>query len=444
MIKFLLNLGMFLLMIAIGVVAFINMKGKTKPVVHQDKGMVAKAVDVIVIKKSPFSATVVAYGNIEPTVIFQGKAEVGGKVTYVHPALKRGGSIEAGTVVIRIDPIDYKLSLDKTRSDLRASQSQLSQLKQEKQSTQLAIALANENLRLGLKELKRIQNIFSKGLIAASKLDIEEQKVIQLRQKLSDLRGKLKTYSSRIENAKAVINRSKQQVIGGKTTLARTEIKIPFDARISKANINKGEIITTGTLLFEAINIDAVEINAELPIKTMQILLSTLEGKSLEINAKNNAKILKNMQLKARVKLIGANKKAVWQGRVVRFSESVNPTRHTMAVTVVVDYPYKNIIVGSKPPLLKGMYVAVELYAPAYHAIVIPRKALHSERVFIVNQQNKLEIRQVDIQSKQGNIAVIRSGLKVGEKVVTTDLIPVIEGMPLTPLLAKQSQQEAK
>ncbi|MCK5813379.1 MAG: hypothetical protein KAH03_03935 [Cocleimonas sp.] len=71
---------MFLIMIAIGVVAFINMKGKTKEVVHKDNVMVAKAVDVMIIHKAPFSASVVAYGNIEPTVVFQGKAEVGGRV----------------------------------------------------------------------------------------------------------------------------------------------------------------------------------------------------------------------------------------------------------------------------------------------------------------------------------------------------------------------------
>lgn len=448
MIKFLLNFAMFALMIAIGIVAFINMKGKVKEVVHEDKGMEARPVDVIKIQKKPFSATVIAYGNIAPTVIFQGKAEVGGKVTYVHPSLKQGGSIAAGTIVVRINPVDYKLSLDKTRSDLSASQSQLNQLKQEKQSTRASIKLAKENLRLGLKELKRTRTIFNKGLISNSKLDIENQKVIQLRQKLSDLEGKLNTFSSRINNAKAIIHRSEQQVKGGKTTLGRTQIKIPFDARISVANLDKGEVINTGTILFEAINTDAVEINAELPIKSMQILLSAAQGKVLDLNVNNNDQILKSLRLKARVRLVGGNTKAIWKGRVVRFSESVNPTRHTTSVTVVIDNPYRQVIVGNKPPLLKGMYVAVELYAPAYDAIIVPRKVVHSGRAFIVTKDNKLEIRTLDIQSKQGNIAVIRAGLKVGEQLITTDLVPVIEGMPLTPLLAnkvsKSPAQEAK
>lgn len=431
-------------MIAIGVVAFKNMQSKAKEVVHENVGMEAKLVDVISIKKQPFSARVTAYGNVQPTVVFQGKAEVGGKVTYVHPALKRGANIAAGTVVVRINPIDYKLSLDKNRSDLETSKSQLELLMQERGSTRASLKLANANLRLGLQELGRIRTIFNRQLIARSKLDAEEQKVLQLRQKVSDTQGKLNTYASRIKNANAKIRRSLQQVKGGKTTLGRTQIKIPFDARISVANLDKGEIINAGSILFEAINTDAVEINAELPISQMQRLLSALQGKTVDLNVTNSNQHLKSLNLKARVKLVGGNKKAVWTGRVARFSESVDPTRHTTAITVVVDHPDKHSIANGRPPLLKGMYVGVELSAPAYPAIIIPRKAIHSGRAFLVNQENKLEIRTLDIQSRQGNIAVIRKGLNVGEQLIINDLVPVIKGMPLKPFVKKASHLSAQ
>ncbi|HFC93171.1 MAG TPA: HlyD family efflux transporter periplasmic adaptor subunit [Leucothrix mucor] len=438
MIKFLLNLIMFLIMIAIGVVAFKNMQGKKKEVVHEEIVMEAKLVDVIRIKKRPFSASVTAYGNVQPTVVFQGKSEVSGKVTYVHPRLKRGANIAAGTVVVRINPVDYKLSLDKNRSDLAASKSQLEQLMQERASTRSSLKLAKANLRLGLQELQRIRTIFNRRLIARSTLDAEEQKVLQLRQKVSDTQGKLNTYTSRIKNAKAKIKRSLQQVEGGKTTLGRTQVKIPFDARISVANLDKGEIINAGSVLFEAINTDAVEINAELSIKQMQRLLSAAQGKSTPLKAANSNQHLKNLALKAQVKLVGGNDQAVWTGRVVRFSESVDPTRHTTAVTVVVDHPDQNTITTGRPPLLKGMYVAVELSAPAYYAIIIPRKAIHSGRAFIVNQEQKLEIRTLEIQSRQGNVAIIRKGLNVGEQLIVNDLVPVIKGMPLKALIKQQ------
>lgn len=77
------------------------------------------------------------------------------------------------------------------------------------------------------------------------------------------------------------------------------------------------------------------------------------------------------------------------------------------------------------------MYTSVDIFAPERPALVIPRKAVHQGRVYIVDADNRLEIRSVDIQLMQGDLVVIRSGIEPGEKVIITDLIPVIEGMPL-------------
>lgn len=439
MIKFILNLTMFLIMIAIGVVAFINMKAKTKEVEREDTGMTAKPVKVMIIEKKPFSASVTAFGHVQPTVVFQGKAEVGGKITYVHPRLKQGGSIAAGTVVVRINPVDYKLTLDQHRSDLVANQSQLEQIMQEQVASRASLTLATANLRLGLQELQRIQMIWKRRLIARSTLDAEKQKVLQLHQKVSDTQGKLNTYASRIKNANAKITRSLQQIKGGKTTLKRTQIILPFDARISLASLDKGEIVTTGSVLFEAINTDAVEINAELPMSQMQILLFASQKKQSNLTTGHSNKGLHGLQLSAQVKRVGAKNNAQWQGRVARFSESVDPIRRTTTITVIIDNPNKNGIASSKPPLLKGMYMAIELSTPATNTIIIPRSAIHSERAFIVNKEQQLEIRPLIIQSRQGNIAVITQGLKVGEHLIVNDFVPVIEGMPLIPIISTKT-----
>lgn len=431
--KILKNLSMFVLMIAIGIAGFIFMNKNKKPAEHAGLQMAAKAVDVIEIKKAPFSASVTAYGSVEPAVVLQSKAEVSGKVTYVHPELKSGGGIAADTVVVRIDTEDYQVSLNQTQADLASSQSQLVQLKQEKTSTQRSLSLAKKNLDLGKKELERIRSLADKGLLARSALDAEQQKVIQLEQSVSDLQGQLTTYSSRIDNAEAQITRSEQQVKGQKTTLKRTEITLPFDARISSVEVEKGEFVSIGSTLFEAINTDGVEIKAELPMHSMQVLASSLHGQSIDLQASNVDQALQLLNLSARVRLVGGKKQAVWDARVARFSESVNPTRRTLSITVAVDNPYENIIVGERPPLLKGMYVAVELYVPSVEAIVIPRKAIHDDRAFVVSKDNRLEIRKLDIQSKQSNDAIINSGLNEGDLLIVNDLIPVIEGMPLTP-----------
>ena len=50
---------------------------------------------------------ITAYGNVEPAITLNSMAEVSGKVSYVHPNLKAGETIPAGTPVVRIDAEDY-------------------------------------------------------------------------------------------------------------------------------------------------------------------------------------------------------------------------------------------------------------------------------------------------------------------------------------------------
>ena len=89
------------------------------------------------------------------------------------------------------------------------------------------------------------------------------------------------------------------------------------------------------------------------------------------------------------------------------------------------------------------MYAAVEFVAPARQMLVIPRKAVHQGRVYVAMENDsepgyQLEIRTVNIVHKQGRLVVIDDGVTEGEKIIITDVIPVIDGLPLELVLAKE------
>ena len=87
------------------------------------------------------------------------------------------------------------------------------------------------------------------------------------------------------------------------------------------------------------------------------------------------------------------------------------------------------------------MFTAVELYAPQREAIVIPRKAIHHGRVYVVSEDKRLQIKAIEIQQQQGDLVVIQSGLHEGDQIIISDLVPVIEGMPLTPVYASEYEE---
>ena len=408
---------------------------KNKPIIeHIDSEMPAKPVDVISVHAIPINPHVTAYGTVEPSVALKSKAQVSGKISYLHPNLQSGASISAGTLVIRIDQEDSQISLNQSEADLRANRSSLAQLDEEEKTTRRSLQFAKENLRVGEKELARIRDIWDKQLISRSTLDAEEQKVLQLRQSTTDLQGKLNAFSSRRDSIKAQVERAKEQVKGQTTTLGRTEITMPFDARIGDVLVEEGEYVTLGTYLFESLATTRIEVNAQLPVQQMRTLVSTgLLNNSSASQSADLSLILKKLKLSATVSLVGGSSEAIWNAELLRFSESIDPIRRTLGVVVAVDNPYQKVIPGKRPPLIKGMYTAVDLYAPEYAAIVIPRSALHEGRVYLANADQRLEIRPVNVLFQQGNLLVIEAGLKAGDQLIINDLIPVIEGMPLLP-----------
>jgi multidrug efflux pump subunit AcrA (membrane-fusion protein) len=443
--KNILQKAVILPLIVIIALALVVFKIKSKPPIeHEVLQFPVKTVEVITAKKIPFRARSTAYGNVEPAVLMQAKAEVAGKISYIHPSLKQGGNLLQGTVALRIEPTTFEFSLDQSKAALVASESALVQLEVEENTTRGSLGIAKKNLQVGQKELARLLSVWEKNLISRSVVDAEEQKVLQLRQQVADLQGRLTGFASRKAATQAQIRQSESQLAQSQDTLGRTEVRVPFDARIGEVLVEKGEFTAIGNILFEASGVQAVEITAQMPTRQFRPLLMGNGGETLSVQTPEALQsALLQMRLEARVSLVGfEGNTARWKGELLRIGESIDPTRDTLGIVVAVNNPYEGVIPGKRPPLLKGMYTAVELYAPAREMLVLPRKAIHQGRVYIAKANNQLEIREVNILHKQGRLVIIDGGVEEGEKVIITDVIPVINGLPLNPVMAVEYEKQ--
>ena len=57
-------------------------------------------------------------------------------------------------------------------------------------------------------------------------------------------------------------------------------------------------------------------------------------------------------------------------------------------------------------------------------------------------EDNKLEIRPVSVAFSQGNLVVLESGLEAGDRIVTSDLVPVISGLPIKAIEVEEESQQ--
>lgn len=443
---------LFLPLLVIGAIAIVIFQLKDREAPEQGElTPPLRAVEYIEARDIPFRARATAFGNVEPAEVVNARAEVSGRVVFVHPELEKGGSIAEGTVVIRIEPTTFELTLSETQAGLESSQFALDQLETEEQATRDALEIARDNLEVGQQELERTRAMHSKNLVARSTLDQETQKVLALRQQVQDVEARLATFESRKAATQAMISQSRSKVAQSEDTLGRTEVTMPIDARIGAVEVARGEFVSAGTLLFTALGVDAVEIEAQLPLQQFRPLVSGIGGQGMEnqLNLATPAQlqqVVERLHLQVRVRLVGeSNDDVYWNARLVRLSESIDPVRDTLGLVVEVPRPYDGIIPGVKPPLIKGMSTSVEFYSPQQPTLVLPRRAVHQGRVYVADDQDRLLIEPIDIHFIEGTLVIPDAASAerlVGRRVIVSDVIPVMQGMPLELTRASDLEQQ--
>ena len=432
------------LIIAIAV-ALVVYKINSKPSIeHADLKYPTKTVEIITAKSVAFRNRAVAFGSIEAATSLTAKAEINGKISYIHPNLKQGASLAQGTVILRIEPTAFEFSLAQSKAGLASSEHSLKQLEVEQKTTQQFLVIALKNFELGRKDYESSAKLLAQKVISPSKYNLAEQKQLQLQQQVEDLQGKVASFPSRTAVLMAQINKSKAQLDQSQDILNRTEIKLPFTARIGKVFVEKDEYVGVGGQLFEALGMEAVEVIAQLPLKQFASLL--VIGGDQELHLQSPEQIqsqFKHIDLDVNIQLVqGIEEDALWHGELVRISEAVDPTTNTIGLVVKIEDPYGGILPGKKLPLLKGMFVRVEFVASPTQQMVLPRKAIHQGRVYIADKDGKLEIRPISISRQQGELVVVETGIKQGDNIIITDIVPIIEGQPLNTILAIEIEKQ--
>jgi HlyD family secretion protein len=423
---------------AVGIAVAVLITSFAPKVEHIDIGAPPPLAEFIIAKPRPFVPRATGYGFVEPATLLQASAEVSGRITFIHPALKAGSFLTKGTEVLRVDPTDYQLALAQARADVAAAKAQKKEQTLLLESARIAFTIAERNWKLGAANLERKRDLLGNGTISQASLDQEEQGVLKLRQDFQTRQQQLETLPSQIEVAAARIKLNEARVIEQEQQLARTKITLPFNSRIAAVYVDKDEYVKLGGQLFVAHSVNAVEITTRLSLASLQNLVAGMEGLTGVRAVNTPSELLRTLGVQAEVVLPDRIYDARWKGAVVRMGESQDMTTRTIAIVVRVEDPYGQIIPGKRPPLLKGMYVKVNLVSNPVESLVVPRHAVHGGKLYIATPSGRLSLRDVDVVT-QDDVALVRHGLKAGERVIVTDLIPAVDGMKLDAKLSEKA-----
>jgi hypothetical protein len=123
-----------------------------------------------------------------------------------------------------------------------------------------------------------------------------------------------------------------------------------------------------------------------------------------------------------------------WSGRVDRLMGDLEPQGRMARVLVSVKDPLRlNSPDGEKQPLLIGAYVNVFVEGQKLEDVIaVPRTALRNDdSVWVMGDDDRLDIREVEVIRRNSDTVLVRSGLEDGERLVLSDLPAPVRGMGL-------------
>jgi RND family efflux transporter MFP subunit len=436
----------FFIPVVVAILVLIALKKNTKEPPRSPAKERATLVRVISVPSVSVIPQATGYGTVQPSSNWSAIAQVKGKVIYKQPKLKKGAFINAETIIIKIDPTDYELSLAQSQADIAATKAQLAELQIKEKNTRLSLAIEQRALKLTEKELQRQKKLVNKGGISFSDVEKQERNLLSQQQIVQNQHNTLNLLPTQQALLDAQLLRQQTQIQSLQRDLAHTHITLPFSGRVAEVNIEENQYIREGELLTTIDSLDKAEIEVQLPLNDLRSILNS--NKHVNAQEISSDQRQRHLGLKAQVALKIGDERLYWKADFSRMSDSLDPKTRTVGVIVEVDKPYANVRPGIRPPLVKGLFVEVILTGKVQHnSIIVPNSAIHNsdqskqKLVYVVNDQGRLETRPVTIKLTQDEYSIINSGLQADEVIILSELLPAIDNMLLTVQKDEQMKQ---
>jgi len=232
---------------------------------------------------------------------------------------------------------------------------------------------------------------------------------------------KEKAIAKRLE-VLANIDEDKANIENARLNLSFTNITAPFDGRVQDARINVGQLVHEQTDVLTTLKqIDPIYVIFNISRRQVG-RIQRLRREGLAFDSWKDFIVqveLADRSLYAR------------PGRLNFISVEIDPTTDTLEFRAVFPNPLDE---PAQIALIPGQYVPVSLTVGVDpHTLLIPGPALVQSQigtqVYVVNKDNKVESRTVEVGQAYQQQWIIKKGLEKGERVIYNGLQKVRPGM---------------
>jgi RND family efflux transporter MFP subunit len=373
------------------VLTFMLVKSRKTPR-PQETAYLGPLVEVTRVTKTSRQVLVFGTGSAQSRHEVSITPQVKGRISELAPQMVSGGVFHKGEQLFAIEDVDYRLAIAHAQSSLAQAELEL---------------LRNENLaELARKEWYSLN----------SESGLEPNPLV--------------VYEPQLKSARALRDAARANVQQAELNLQRTRVFAPFDCYVRNEQLEIGQYVNMGAPVATVAGIEQVEIVVPLPIEELVWLRVPRQG-------------TEQRGSKAKVELESGGSTFQWQGELTRSLGEIDPRNRMARVVVTVLDPFTES--AEKENLLNdlvpGMFVNVTFEGEEVSDVVpVPRGAMHdNDTIWVIDDDNRLHIRAVEILRRERDEVLIRSGLEAGERIVLTNLSGAAEGMLLRPKMQESN-----
>jgi multidrug efflux pump subunit AcrA (membrane-fusion protein) len=219
---------------------------------------------------------------------------------------------------------------------------------------------------------------------------------------------------------------------------------------VREERVGVGQFVNRGSAVARLYAIDYVEVRLPVPDRQLAYLDLPLLRPGSDPSSGRNGRggIEKGPAVTLSANFAGADYS--WKGHVERTEGEIDARSRMVHVVARVEAPYERAADGGRPPLAVGLFVRAEIEGREVPgAVVLPRSAVFEvaaedregrgapeSRVWVVDADDRLRARAVEVLHTDRDHVVIGSGLAAGQRVVVSPLETAVEDMAVRPVVS--------
>ena len=245
------------------------------------------------------------------------------------------------------------------------------------------------------------------------------------------------TLDTATANKAAAVAKQQQSQVDidqAKLNLSYTEVRAPFDGIVTSREVSLGQLVGAGspTTLATIVQLEPIYVNFSISEVDVQEIRSEMRARGI------TSEELKKIPVEVGLQ---SEKGYPHHGTLDYVAPSITAATGTLAV--------RGVLPNKDRGLLPGYFVRVRVpRGKQPDSLLVPDRVIGSDQsgryVLIVNKDDVVEQRKVELGQQVGDLRVIEKGITPDDRVVTSGLMTVVPGQKIEPELTTIAKPEAE